>query len=164
MEVIAGELSSAAVEPLEGISAHSLLEEVRYVPGVRKAIFLDSRIVFIEDEEYAADITQDFDELEGQMLYEGSYPRSANEAAISGAAALRLGKSIGDSVEVSQGSDVAEYVITGFLQSGNYAGKQLALTEDGILRIMTDFAPSFIYVYLDEGEPASVFVESLKSS
>jgi len=120
--------------------------------------------MLIEDEEYFATITQDFDDLQGAMLYEGNPPKTANEAAIGGHAAERLGKNIGDTVSISNGNEELEFTITGFIQSGNNVGKQLFITQEGIIRLMPDFVPSFIYIYLEAGEAADVFIELLKSS
>jgi len=163
IKTIGGELCSVIVVPLANIDAGRLREEISNMPGVGKAIFFDSYVTLIDDEEYFVDITQDFDELEGHMLYEGSYPKSANEAAIGGYAAQRLGKDIGDTVSISYGNEEAEFVITGFIQSGNNIGRQLFITEIGFIQLMPDFIPSVVYVYLEAGEAADVFIELLKS-
>jgi putative ABC transport system permease protein len=152
-----------AVFPLENISADKLREEIENMEGVKKAIFFDSYTALIEGEEFAADITRDFAELEGQMLYEGNYPKTPAEAAIGGAGAAALGISIGDTITIARGDKEAAYEISGFIHSGNYVGKQLSLTEEGASRLKPDFTPSTMYVYLEEGQAADVFIEALKS-
>ena len=158
---VGGELCSVVVSPLGNIQAGKLREEISAMPEVAKAIFFDSFVTLIDDEEFYADITQDFEELEGRMLYEGSYPKTAHETAIGGHAAARLGKHIGDMVTVSRGREEASFVITGLIQSGNNVGRQLLLTEEGFVQLMPEFTPSEIYVYLEAGEAADVFVDVL---
>ena len=163
IETVGGVMCSVVLSPRENINAGKLLEEIGAMPGVDKAFFFDSRVTLIDDEEFFTDIMQDFEALEGQMLYEGSYPGSAGEAAIGGHAAEDFGKKIGDTVRVSHEDEEAEYVISGFIQSGNYMGRQLFLTEEGMVTLMPDFQPSVIYVYLEKGEAADIFIALLKS-
>jgi putative ABC transport system permease protein len=160
---IGGELCSVAVGPAANLNAAKLREEIGAMPEVRKAIFFDGYTVFIGEEEFNADITEDFSELEGFMLYDGNYPKTGDEVAISGIAGEKLGKAIGDSIRIGLGNEEEEYLISGFIQSGNYVGKIISLTDEGVRRIAPDFVPSFIYIYLEEGEPADVFIEQLEN-
>jgi putative ABC transport system permease protein len=133
------------------------------MPEVRKAIFIDGDFIFIEGEEFMTDVTEDFGELEGFSLYEGRSPETSNEAAIGGIPAEKLGKSIGETIRISFGNKEEDYIITGFTQSGNYFGKKVGLTDEGFSRLAPDFSPNYIYIYLEEGEPADAFIETLES-
>jgi putative ABC transport system permease protein len=163
MTTIGGELCSVVVVPLSNENTARLREEISVMPGVNKAIFYDGSPTIIEEESFYATITEDFSDLEGQLLYEGIYPKSSNEIAVGGIAAERLGKSLGDTIMVKSGDESAEYLICGFIQSGNYAGKIIALTIDGINRIEPDFVPGGINIYLQEGEDAAVLIEQLEN-
>ena len=163
IDTIGGEICSVIVSPAANISAAKLREEIGKMKEVNQAIFFDQDITTISEEDYFVMISQDFDELCGQMLYKGNYPKSAGEVAIGGFGAAKLGKNIGDTVRISFENEEAEYVISGFIQSGNNIGRQLTLTEEGFIKLKPDYMPTEIYVYLKEGERADAFVETLVS-
>ena len=159
---IAGEMCSVGVQPRSNLNALKLRDEISGMPEVRKAIIFDDVMLLIEGEEYYACVTGDFDELEGQMLTSGSYPKSQDEVAIGATLSKKFGKSIGDTIRIKKGEKSAEYEICGFIQSGNYMGKILALNDDGVRRMISDYDPSFIYVYLHDGESSADFVGALE--
>ena len=163
IKTIAGEICSVVVIPVSNMNAARLREDISGMPGVRKAIYFDDIVALINEEYFMVNVTEDFDEVEGQMLYEGSYPKSPDEVVIGGSMASQLGKEIGDTVKISSGSKDAQYYISGFIQSGNNVGRTLGLTVAGIKRIMPDYLPSIIYVHLEEGEQADVFIELLEN-
>jgi putative ABC transport system permease protein len=163
IKTIAGEICSVAVIPMSNLNTARMCEEIGAMPGARKAIYFDDISLLIGEDFFMANVTEDFDELEGQLLYEGSYPKSADEVVIGGSMAEQLGKAIGDTVKISSGSKEAEYTISGYIQSGNNIGRTLALSIEGMRRIMPDYLPWMIFVYLDEGESAEVFIELLNN-
>jgi len=159
---VAGEVCSLGVSSLSNLNTARLCEEIGAMQGVRKAIIFDDIGTIINEEAYVASITEDFSELEGQLLYFGSYPQSADEVAVGGAIIERYGKTVGDTVVIRKGNKDAEYIISGLIQSGNNIGRIMLLTTEGVKRIMPDYLPSFIYVYLHEGEDAAAFISLLE--
>ena len=162
IKTIAGEICSVAVIPVSNTQTARLREEITSLPGVRKAIYFDDIMALINEEFFVVNVTEDFNEVEGQMLYEGSYPQAADEVVIGGSMAKQLGKEIGDTLKISSGTKDAQYIISGFIQSGNNVGRTLALTVEGIKRIVPDYLPAIIYVHLQAGEEADVFIELLE--
>lgn len=160
---IVGEVCSVGVEPLSNFDASKLRDEIAVMPGVRKALIFDGVWVLVDEEAYVANVTEDFDGLEGGMLTDGRYPKSPNEVALGATLSKKLGKGIGDMIRIKKNEKVAEYEICGLIQSGNYMGKILALSGAGIGRVDPDYTPSFIYIYLNEGEPADIFVQTLEN-
>ncbi|MCL1849675.1 MAG: ABC transporter permease, partial [Clostridiales bacterium] len=138
---IAGELCSAAVAPISNQYTARMVSEINGMPEVRKAIAFDDITTFVSDEPIMTSVTEDFDDLDGQMLYEGNYPRSAGEVAIGGNLAASEGKTIGDTIEIRGWKDKAEYRISGFIQSGNNMGRTLAMTAEGVKRILPEYLP-----------------------
>ena len=159
---IAGEVSSLMVRPLSEQNTARIKEEIGNMPEVRKSIVYDGAVVLINDEVLFADVTENFDDLEGQMLYEGSYPASPDEIAVGGATSEKLGKAIGDTVRVVNGHKEADYLICGLIQSGNNIGRTLTMTVDGVRRIMPDYIPASMYVYLNDGVDTASFIQTLE--
>lgn len=163
IDTVGGEMCSVALIPAANIGASTLLEEIDNMKEVKKAIFFDQYSTNIGEEDYVVIITQDYDDLQKHMLYEGSYPKTAYEVAIGGFGALKLGKEIGDTILVVYENEKVEFEITGFIQSGNNIGRQLALTEEGFRKLKPDYIPRIIYIYLNEGEKADILIELLES-
>ena len=163
ISTIAGTLCSVGVSPQSSVNAVKLRDEIADMPGVRKAYTYDDVIVLIDDIIHFASVTEDFDELEGQLLYEGKYPKSADEVALSGLACEKMGKAIGDGISISIGGKTEEYIISGLIQSGNNMGRILLLDADGLKRIEPDFTPSFIYIVLEEEVDTNLFIRLLEN-
>ena len=68
--------------------------------------------------------------------YDGRYPKYNNEIAISGKYAKDNNYKIGDDIEFTVGEKTYKYLITGFIQSTNNAGREALLTYDGALHII----------------------------
>ncbi|MCL1809550.1 MAG: FtsX-like permease family protein [Clostridiales bacterium] len=159
---IAGEVSSLMVKPLSNQNTARIREEIGNMPEVRKSIVFDGVMVLVNDEVFFVDVTEDFDDLEGQMLYEGSFPESPDEIAIGGAASEKFGKSTGETIRVVNGQKEADYLICGLIQSGNNIGRTLTLTVEGVRRVIPDYIPAAMYVYLNDGVETASFINALE--
>jgi putative ABC transport system permease protein len=160
---IAGEICSLGVGAVSSSNALRLQEEIGNMQAVRKATIFDDTMMFVSDESCVVSITEDFDDLEGQMLYKGAYPKSPDEVAIGGYICKKYNKDIGDIISIRNGDNQTEYIVCGFIQSANNMGRTLALTTEGAKRVMPDYIPSFIYIYLHEGEDAAAFIRYLEN-
>ena len=160
--IIAGEAPDAAFFRSDTKDTAKITEHIKQMPESRKAFQYDNIGILIDDRNTTAVVTEDFTELEGDLLYEGRYPKHENEIALSGLSVDRIGKTIGDKVTISQGSLKGEYLVTGLIQTMNYDGFQICITEEGMHRIQKDFAFKSIYVYLNKGENVNDFIEKVK--
>jgi putative ABC transport system permease protein len=162
--VIAGEAPDAALTPAIGQSG-AVRDEVGGDPAVRAAIgYTTSLDLLLDGEVSYGVVTEDFAKTEGTLLYAGRYPRHANEAAISAVHARSLGKGIGDAVSVAAGGRSADYLVTGLVQSVNDYGRITALTDDAVRRLLPDFRPSLVYVYLKDPTAASAWIEGASAA
>ena len=93
--------------------------------------------------------------------YEGRYPKYDNEIAISGKYAKDNNYKIGDEIEYTVGEKSYKYLITGFIQSTNNAGREALLTYDGALHII---AKENLYTtyYFDSDIKASKIIDKYK--
>ena len=64
--------------------------------GVRKAQYIDDVMVVVNKYEVRAFVMEDYGAKETDTIYEGRYPKHANEIAIAGHLAKMLNKDIGD--------------------------------------------------------------------
>ena len=130
---------------------------------VRKAFGYQDVTLRTDEVDTLANITKDFSQLEGNMLYDGRYPKHSNEVTLGVNLADVLGKKIGDTVAVTQGSQTKEFLITGTMQLMNGYGINMLMTYDGLLTIQNDYEFDRIYIYLTEGADVKAFIESVKS-
>jgi putative ABC transport system permease protein len=149
-----------AVRPGDAPEAEAAAEAF---PEVRKAFpfIYESPSVRVDDAPTSPIVAQDFSELEGTHLYEGRFPKHANEAALWGGLAEASGKQIGDTVTVTTAGGEADFLVTGLINSVD--GDGVALTAEGIVKVLPDFQFDAVYVYLDHssGVDADDFLEAV---
>ncbi len=159
---IAGESPDAAFMRSDTKETAKILDDIKQMPEVRKAIPYDNITVLVNDNDTNAIITDDFSQLEGQLLFEGRYPKYDNEIALSIMSIDRINKKIGDMVTITQGSKKADYLITGLIQTMNFEGYALCINTAGMKRVQSDFAFKMIYAYLKDGQKVDAFIEKVK--
>ena len=97
-----------------------------------------------------------------ENCYEGRYPKYDNEIAISGKYAKEHNKKIGDEMQFHVGDKKRKFIITGFIQSTNNAGKEALLTYDGAIKII-DKDKLFTTYYFDSDIKASKIIDKYKN-
>lgn len=161
VRMIAGEVPSVAVELNSHTDNNDMLGNIEKMTGVRKALYYDMTACMVEYQEVTAYVTGDFAQTEGELIYEGRYPKHNNEIAINGYMAKLFKKKIGDTIKVTIGNAEAEYLISGFLQTGNFMGMDVAITTDGIKRLQDNYQQNSIYVYLSASADIDSFINEL---
>ena len=96
-----------------------------------------------------------------ENCYEGRYPKYDNEIAISGKYAKEHNKKIGDEMQFHVGDKKRKFIITGFIQSTNNAGREALLTYDGAIKII-DKDKLFTTYYFDSDIKASKIIDKYK--
>ncbi|MDR1825608.1 MAG: FtsX-like permease family protein [Bifidobacteriaceae bacterium] len=161
VRTIAGEMPDALVQvkPAQG---EAVLADVQTRPGVRKAFgYSRSMAMLIDGNPVWAFATEDQEQLEGRLLYEGRYARHENELVMTPVLASTLDKTIGDTVTLSLGGEGADYLVTGLIQSMNEYGMLVGLNTDGIKRVLPSYQFDEVFVYLDDIDQAEPFLDAV---
>ncbi|MCM1500283.1 MAG: ABC transporter permease, partial [Clostridium sp.] len=99
-------------------------------------------------------VCEDFGKVTNDICYEGRNPQNENEIAVGNM--LADDYPIDSKIKITASDKSATYVVTGYIQSVNQAGKACELTSEGYERI--DGAMNTVNVYLHEKEAAE-FIE-----
>ncbi|MNN16838.1 FtsX-like permease family protein [compost metagenome] len=138
------------------------IAKVENLKGVRKITFLDTIAASIQDTGFTLKVSDDFDLLETQTVYKGRQPIYDNEIAVSGIIAKLEHKTIGDQIAVSTNGATGTYLITGLSQQINQLGMVATMTDVGLQRILPDYTPGTLNVYLQEGSDPNAFLQQLE--
>lgn len=126
-----------------------LLSRIQQMDQVRKVNIFDLIEINVDDQTVYMNITDNFNQLENNVVYEGRQPKYENEISISWVVANQINKGIGDTVDVEYGEETERYLITGLSQSIGNLGNIAALTMDGIQQLQPDYKGTTLFVYLD---------------
>lgn len=96
-----------------------------------------------------------------ENCYKGKYPKYDNEIAISGKYASENNYELGDEIEFHVGDQKRKYILTGFIQSTNNAGREALLTYDGATKIIDKDSIVSSY-YFDSKVSASKVIKRYK--
>ncbi|WP_232225618.1 ABC transporter permease [Oceanobacillus manasiensis] len=127
-----------------------LLSDIENIDSVRKVNIFDLIETKIDGQTVYTSITDHFDELENNIVYEGRQPEHENEISISWVISNEINKGIGETVEVEYGSEKSNYLVTGISQSIGNLGQVAAITMEGVQQLNSDYRGTSLYVYLDE--------------
>lgn len=140
------------------------VREIRKMPHVRKAVYLDEVKIKVEDTEVSSFVMQDYDEKETRLVYEGRYPANDHEIVLAGILAERIHKTVGDTVRVEYGGREETFTVTGLSNGSSMGGLNTCIRTEDFSRLHPDFKPQSLYIYLDEGIESAAFIDTLRSS
>ena len=159
--VIAGELPDLYMQGPPDV-AERAQADLAGRDGVHKAFLVTRTLPLrVDGTTTMAMSTGDFSLAEGTLLYQGRWPRRTDEVAISWRQARTLGATVGDTVQISSGTE-AEYVVTGLIQTLSNGGTMIALTTDGVRRVVPDFQHDAVNVYLDDPAQAPQLADQVE--
>ncbi|MER1999837.1 MAG: ABC transporter permease, partial [Lysinibacillus sp.] len=115
----------------------------------------------IDGQTVTMNVTDSYDELENDTVYEGRQPKYENEISLSWVVSNQINKGIGDVVDVEYGTETVSFLVTGISQSMSNLGLAAALTMDGMQQLDTDYKGTTLYVYLD-GRSNKNFIENVQ--
>ena len=128
--------------------------------GAAKVLeYSTNRRVKVENESATAFVCEDFAQVRNDLCYEGKNPVNSGEIAIGSAIAEATGKGVGDTVKMTNGDKTAQFEIVGLVQSVNYNGEIVELTNDGFAKIAEGGANASLYVYLSDTADGDTFIE-----
>lgn len=114
-------------------------------------------------EELMANICDDFAKVNNQsVVYEGRFPKYANEIAIGGKYAQAKGLKIGNEIEIQVKGKSEKFLISGFTQIANNLGRDCLLTRAGYERLDT-FSNVSYYLNLTADTDVDAFNNDVKA-
>jgi putative ABC transport system permease protein len=149
VKIFGAEPANVLVTVKPNADTSKFLSEIKQMDHVRKVNILDLIETKIDDQTVYTNITNRFNQLENNIVYEGRQPEHENEISLSWVVSNRINKGIGDTVEVEYGNETSSYLITGLSQSIGNLGQVASLTMEGIQQLDSDYKGTSLNVYLD---------------
>lgn len=112
---------------------------------VRLVLEYASVPVSYEDGSFTAFVCEDFSKATNDICYEGHSPVKNNEIAVGNAVSDKY--PIGNEIKLTVGSESADYIVTGYIQSVNNAGLVCQLTREGYEKIGETTNSVNVYLY-----------------
>jgi putative ABC transport system permease protein len=162
IHLVGAETSNAAVQASSEANSGKLKAVIDGMEGVQKTAILDTITTMVDGQSIFAYVSDDFDKLDNQVVYEGRFPKFDNEIAISWAVSKLIGKGIGDTVSVETGGAKSAYLVTGMSQSISNMGQAVYMTIPGVQHLIPDYTGKLIHVYLN-GITNTQFINEIKS-
>ncbi|MFP4974095.1 FtsX-like permease family protein [Paenibacillus sp. CN-4] len=131
-KMLGSETPDIGIQVQPGQDSLMLLSGIEQMNGVTKAAIWDSVTTVMDNQIVSTEISDRFDKLDNQTVYKGRYPQFDNEIAITGTLSKLLGKSVGDSIQVTAGNTSYPFLITGLNQTFSTGGKAASLTASGL--------------------------------
>ncbi|MDO4791187.1 MAG: hypothetical protein Q3999_01740 [Buchananella hordeovulneris] len=130
------EQTIAAAKQLDGVQTAFYLNQGR----------LDSAAVGL-----FAVISDDFDQLPLNPLYEGRYPQHANEIVVGAPVAASAGLEVGSTWTLTQEGNSQQYLVTGLASSALNAGNFALMARDGYRQLVPGAKLTNIGIYTKPG-------------
>lgn len=139
------------------------VDTIEHMKNVWKAQYLDEVRIKVNSTEVAAYVMDDYDKKETRLVYKGHYPKNKNEITLAGILAERLGKTIGDTVNVRFGEKEEPFKVVGLSNGSQMGGLNTSILTKDFEWLNPNFKHQSLYIYLDKGIDAGKFIEKLKS-
>lgn len=155
--MLGSETPDIGIQVQPGEDSLTLLSGIEQMNGVTKAAIWDSVTTVMDNQIVSTEISDRFDKLDNQTVYKGRYPQFDNEIAITGTLSKLLGKSVGDSIQVTAGNTSYPFLITGLNQTFSTGGKAASLTVSGLHHLIPGNGTNgmSINVYLQDADKAA---------
>lgn len=126
-----------------------LLSHIKQMDDVRKVNIFDLITTKIDGQTVYTNVTDNYNNLENNIVYEGRQPKHENEISISWVVSNQIDKGIGDTVDVEYGAETVSFLVTGLSQSIGNLGQIASLTMEGIQQLQSDYKGTTLHIYLD---------------
>ena len=101
--------------------------DLEQMDHVRKVNLFDLIKTKIDGQTVYTNVTDHYNQLENNIVYEGRHPKHENEISISWVVSDQINKGIGDTVEVEYGMKQASFLVTGISQAIGNLGQVAAV-------------------------------------
>ncbi len=159
IHLVGVETSNVVVTTKSGMDINKLIMDIEHMEGVTKTATLDIYVFDIGNENVYVNISDDYNKLDNNLIFEGRYPLYDNEIALSWVVAEQMDVVIGDTVNVELGDAQKPYLVTGLSQAINNMGQTASLTTLGVQQLIPDYSGTQINVYLTGTDNASFIQE-----
>ena len=134
-------------------------DSIKNIDNVKNVIYYDdSKSIIYKGNSYKVFISENFIETANDLCYKGANPSNSNEIAVGSKIKEKYNLNLNDYIKI----DNNEYKIVGFIQSVNYSGEVIELTDKGYLKIDPNYKANKLYVYLDDDSKSSDFIDYVK--
>ena len=141
----------------------NIKDELEAYDNVKNIIYYDeTQTINFEDNSYKTFVSETYKDLANDLCYEGKNPSKEDEIAIGSKIKEKYNLEIGDYIEVKKNGSAYKFKVVGFIQSVNYSGEVFELTIEGYKKLETEYQPTVLYVYLDNEELSSHFIDKAK--
>lgn len=131
--------------------------------NVKNVVYYDeSQTINYENNSYKTFVSQNYENLANNLCYEGRNPINADEIAVGSRIKENYNLKIDDYIETKKNGNIYRYKVVGFIQSVNYSGEVFELTLDGYKNLDSKYEPKILYVYLNNEDLSSEFIEEVK--
>lgn len=149
VNLFGSEPANVLVSVKPGSDTKELLGDIEQMDHVRKVNIFDLITLQIDGQTVYTNVTDSYNQLENNIVYEGRQPKYENEISLSWVVSSQINKGIGDMVEVEYGNYAKSYLVTGLSQSIGNLGQVGSLTLEGIQQLYPDYKGTTLYAYLD---------------
>lgn len=149
------------VEHSVAVEARDYLETFDCITNVRE--LSNANIHYKDEDTLLAYVIDNPEQLNNKnVLYRGRLPKYDNEIAVSGKFAKNYGLEIGDEAQMVFGGKAFNYLITGFIQSCNNAGREAFLTKEAAAYIIDFERENSMYWFdCDDSETAERIFDAM---
>ncbi len=138
-------------------------EEIKNYNNVKNVIYYDdTQVLNYKDNSFKTFVSETYKNLSNDLCYEGNNPNGADEISVGSRIKEKYNLKIGDYIDIKKDGNTYKYQIVGFVQSVNYSGEIFELTIDGYKKIDSEYEPKVLYVYLENEELSSNFLDTVK--
>lgn len=142
----------------------SIKNDLKKINDVKNVIYYDdSQTASYMNDSYKLFISESFNNLANDLCYEGRNPSSYNEIAIGSKIKEKYNLKLEDYITIKKGKTLYNYKIVGFIQSVNYSGEVIELTNDGYSKLDSNYKPNKLYIYLNDSSKSSEFIDYIEN-
>jgi len=138
-----------------------LQQEVNAHGDVRDSQFTNQQATTVSGEFSGLIAMEDYNRRVTQNIFRGMWPRYTNEVAITALLAEQLDVQIGDLVYM--GDDELPFLVTGLADGMEIGMFGAYITMDGMRAISPGSSDTLLFVYLNPGVDAAIFVQEMES-
>lgn len=139
-------------------------EDLKKYDNVKNVIYYDEmQSINYNNNSYKTFVSENYKDLANDLCYEGVNPTKDDEIAVGSSIKEKYNLKLGDYIETKKNENTYKFKVIGFIQSVNYSGEVFELTLDGYKNLENEYVPKTLYVYLEEENLSSSFIDEIKN-
>ncbi len=140
-------------------------DNVKELNDVKNVIYYDdTQTVNYKNNSYKLFISENYKNLANDLCYEGKNPDNYDEIAIGSYIKEKYNLKLDDFINIEKDEKSYKYKIVGFIQSVNYSGEVVELTEEGYYKLDNNYSPNKLYVYLNDSTKSNQFINYIENN